>query len=140
MRIIHLEDDDVIVEFVQILCARHEYVWVKSSEQASRVASERHFDLALVDLGLPNGDSGLHFLSWLVEHAPNTYRVLVSGVTTRDTASVARRAHASLDKPFTPSQFAALLEQAAAAVSSVPATGSTPDRSTDAVLRRGLVG
>ena len=135
MRIIHVEDDEVIAEFVQILCADHEHVWASNTTDAKALALRQPFDLALIDLGLQGGDSGLHFLQWLAENQPQTYRVLVSGVTTLGMVNLLSMADACLDKPFTAQQFEVALASACAKVSVAQKNGKRGNPSSSEQLR-----
>ncbi|MEE9383543.1 MAG: response regulator [Nannocystaceae bacterium] len=118
MRIIHLEDDEIIAEFVQILCDGHDYTWARRSDEAVALAMRQSFDLAFIDLGLRGGDTGLHFMRWLAEHDSRTYRVLMSGVATHEVSELFDMADATLDKPFTARGFAQSLVDACARIDS----------------------
>lgn len=46
-------------------------------QQARRALTSRHYDLALIDLSLPDG-KGLEIIDWLHEHSPQTISIVVT--------------------------------------------------------------
>jgi CheY-like chemotaxis protein len=132
VRIIHLEDNAQIAEFVEALCVGHDYVWAQDSRQACALAQEQPFDAALVDLGLQRGDHGYVFLDWLAKNGPHTFRVLVSGFAAKDNERLSALVDAQLDKPFTVAQFSRTLDCAKVTVAARLAQSAKRDRAGDA--------
>jgi two-component system sensor histidine kinase HydH len=84
-----------------------------SSCRAARECAEEGFDVALVDLRLPDGD-GTALAAELKEGAPDSEVVLLTGFATLETAVAAVRAGACayLMKPCAPQELLLTLEQA----------------------------
>ena len=66
-----------------------------SVRRALLMLQDSHFDLVLLDIGLPDG-SGLDVLHWLKENQPATHVLMVSGQREQDAAVLALR-HGALD-------------------------------------------
>jgi signal transduction histidine kinase len=105
LRVLIVEDDealsDNLAEIVQGLGA--ETVLARDGKSARARAAETDFEVALVDVGLPDGD-GITLLEPLRRRAPFTQIVLVTGNATLEGAMSAVRggAFAYVLKPFSP--------------------------------------
>ena len=82
--------------------------------QALRLAGQRPFDVALIDLRL-GGESGLDLLASLLGQWPRLAVVIITAHSSVDSAVEAMRRGAFdyLSKPFTPAQVRAVLERVA---------------------------
>ena len=87
------------------------------AEARAKIA-ERPFDLAIVDVRLPNDLSGIDLVPFLRQSSPDGEVVLVTGNATLDTAIAAVRhgVFAYVQKPFDPQDLLALAERALAQV------------------------
>ena len=85
-----------------------------AAPQALRLAGQRPFDVALVDLRL-GGESGLDLLASLLGQWPRLAVVIITAHASVDSAVEAMRRGAFdyLSKPFTPAQVRAVLERVA---------------------------
>jgi two-component system, NtrC family, sensor histidine kinase HydH len=83
-------------------------------EDARAKVAERPFDLAIVDVRLPNEISGIDLVPFLKESSPDGEVVLVTGSATLDTAIAAVRhgVFAYVQKPFDPQDLLALAQRA----------------------------
>jgi CheY-like chemotaxis protein len=91
VRALVVEDDDIFAEILtDILTHRgHEVDVASSGEQAVKMASERQFDLAIVDIRLPNSDG------WNVARRLNDgYHIPCVAVTAYHTREVEQAATA----------------------------------------------
>ncbi|MCU0684445.1 MAG: ATP-binding protein [Polyangiaceae bacterium] len=90
---------------------------VASSQEAERVARERGFDVALVDVKLPDGN-GVQLVRALRAAAPLSEVVLITGFATVDSAIAALQAgaFAFLLKSYRPEELISTVEQAFAKV------------------------
>ncbi|MDB4966815.1 MAG: hypothetical protein JWN44_2504 [Myxococcales bacterium] len=83
MKVLILEDDDLVAQGL-VRCLGylgHEGVHLRHVEQArARVRGSSDFDVALIDIGLDDGESGEEFLTWLGREQPDVSRVLISGL------------------------------------------------------------
>jgi len=86
--------------------------------EAREKIAEHPFDLAIVDVRLPNDLSGLDLVPFLRQSSPDGEVVLVTGNATLDTAIAAVRhgVFAYVQKPFDPQDLLALAERALAQV------------------------
>lgn len=76
-QILHVEDDADIVQVTQTLVEDSaDYVYAVNLAQARILLSQHHFDIVLLDLGLPDG-SGLELLAQIPQ--PQTRIVIFSG-------------------------------------------------------------
>jgi PAS domain S-box-containing protein len=84
-----------------------------TGKRALKVAKERGFDVAIVDVKLPDG-SGVDLLPALKEAAPGGEVILITGFATIDAAIAALRggAFALLLKSFRPEELRSTVEQA----------------------------
>jgi len=83
MRLLLVEDDLMLGEALQEAMTLHHYAvdWMKDSESAYRALKHEHFDLMILDLGLPGMD-GISFLK-KIRREKNTLPTLI--LTARDT-------------------------------------------------------
>jgi PAS domain S-box-containing protein len=90
---------------------------VGRAEAALSIARERGFDVAIVDVKLPD-ESGVELLSRLREAVPGAEVILITGYATIDAAIAALRggAFALLLKSFRPEELRSTVEQALAKV------------------------
>jgi signal transduction histidine kinase len=108
LRVLIVDDDDALgenlVEIVEALGAETRLVRDGKSALAEAAASD--FDVALVDVGLPDGD-GITLLDPLRARAPFTQVVLVTGNATLEGAmsAVSGGAFAYVLKPFSPPEL-----------------------------------
>jgi two-component system phosphate regulon sensor histidine kinase PhoR len=74
--------------------------------QGLQMAKEQNFDLALIDLKMPQMD-GMELLAHLKELAPDLIKIVITGYATLDTAieAVQRGAYDYVPKPFTPAEL-----------------------------------
>ena len=86
--------------------------------EAREKIAEHPFDLAIVDVRLPNDLSGIDLVPFLRQSSPDGEVVLVTGNATLDTAIAAVRhgVFAYVQKPFDPQDLLALAERALAQV------------------------
>jgi PAS domain S-box-containing protein len=84
-----------------------------TGKRALSVAKKRGFDVAIVDVKLPDG-SGVDYLMRLKEVAPESEVILITGYATIDAAIAALRggAFALLLKSFRPEELRSVVEQA----------------------------
>ncbi len=92
---------------------------VGTADAAERSANEEPFDIAVVDLGLPAGVSGVELLPRLRDACPEGELVLMTGNASLDTAieAVRQGVFAYVQKPFDPYDLLAVAERALAQVS-----------------------
>jgi PAS domain S-box-containing protein len=85
-----------------------------SANEARSVASKRPFDLAVVDVNLPGGESGIALVPELKASSPDADVVLVTGDATLGSAieAVRQGVFAYVQKPFDPDDFLALADRA----------------------------
>lgn len=83
MRLLLVEDDIMLGEALQEAMSLHQYAvdWMKDSESAYRALKHEHFDLMILDVGLPGMD-GISFLK-KIRHEKNIIPTLI--LTARDT-------------------------------------------------------
>ncbi len=93
-------------------------VIASDGEKAVENAKRTEFDLAIVDVRLPGGRSGVDLLPLLRAHSPNSEIILVTGNATVDSAVAAVRhgAFAYVQKPFDSRDFIAIADRALAQV------------------------
>ncbi len=103
MDILIVEDDR---EFRDLVCQwmtrhGHEIVEASRGQEALRSISLRRFDVAIIDLMLPDL-SGLELIGQIREHAPETEIIMLTGSATVETAVEAMKRGAAdyLTKPF----------------------------------------
>jgi PAS domain S-box-containing protein len=115
-RVLVVEDNRDLAENIQELFADlGAAVEVASdSERALSRAQEVPYDLALVDVRLPSGVSGLDLVPALKERSPMGEVILITGNATLQTAitAVRRGVFAYLQKPFDPDDLLALGQRA----------------------------
>ncbi len=96
-RLLLVDDDTRLRTSFRLLLAQpgREIAEADSVATALAVLQDQHFDLVLLDIGLPDG-SGLDVLRWLKDHQPATSVLMVSGQREQDAAVLALR-HGALD-------------------------------------------
>ncbi len=78
---------------------RWDVEFVASAQTALEVLKQRHFDVVVSDLEMPGGP-GWGLLASVKEHSPDTARIVMSGLSDKDTlAKVAPYMHRYLPKP-----------------------------------------
>ncbi len=119
-RRILIVDDDVslaenVAEILELLPVETEVV-SRAADALARV-KQRHFDLVLVDVRLPDGD-GTGLVTPIREHSPHTEVVLITGDATVDSAvaAVSMGAFAYVLKPFSPPDLVEVARRALAQV------------------------
>ncbi|WP_457596259.1 response regulator transcription factor [Hydrogenimonas sp.] len=108
MRVLLLEDDDVLGETIEALLKMegYEVVWVRRGDDALDATYEGGFDLYIFDIGVPDID-GLTLLSSLREADDTTPALFISART--DIESIAKGfdagAYDYIKKPFYPEEL-----------------------------------
>jgi PAS domain S-box-containing protein len=119
-RVLIVEDNAALAEnMAEILVDEGVHVQVAEGErEALALASSHGFDLAIVDLRLSAGESGLDLVPLLRGHSAHGEFLLVTGNATLDTAiqAIRRGVYAYLTKPFEPEQLVTLVKRALAQV------------------------
>jgi signal transduction histidine kinase len=119
-RVLIVEDNAALAEnMAEILVDEGVEVRVAHGEHAALVEAERHgFDLAIVDLRLSGGESGLDLVPRLRSFSAHGEFLLITGNATLDTAiqAIRRGVYAYLTKPFEPEQLVTLVKRALAQV------------------------
>jgi signal transduction histidine kinase len=120
VRRILIVDDDVslaenVAEILEALSVETE-VASRAADALARV-KQRHFDLVLVDVRLPDGN-GTALVGPIREHSPHTEVVLITGDATVDSAvtAVSMGAFAYVLKPFSPPDLIEVARRALAQV------------------------
>jgi len=107
-------DDDAIVRSSckRILADKHDVRLAESGNEGLELLERGHFDLALVDLKLPD-ISGMDILSQAPDRFPDVPVVIITGFSTVKSAVEAVKAGAFdyLAKPFTPDDLEAAVEK-----------------------------
>lgn len=102
-KILVVEDDNNIRFFLEHLLAKEGYIatTVSSGEDALPLIQPDSFDLAILDLNLGHGMSGMDVLACFRNQSPNTIVILLTGNGTLETAieSLRQGAHDYLLKP-----------------------------------------
>ena len=83
MKILVLEDDPLVARgLTRVLGMMGHEVLLASAVDAAKSLSDAHRDLtvAMADLGLPGGESGLDYLNWLKASRAEVRRVLLTGM------------------------------------------------------------
>ncbi|HEU4389420.1 MAG TPA: sigma-54 dependent transcriptional regulator [Blastocatellia bacterium] len=133
-RVLIVDDESAMAFVLGALFQSHGYVVrsAASCAEARRHIDSQPFDLALVDLRLPDG-SGLDLITALRESSPGTQAILITGFGSIDIAidSIKKGAFYYLEKPFTDDQIL-MLSQRALEFGSM--------KRSNAALKRALVG
>ncbi|HXU74074.1 MAG TPA: response regulator [Polyangia bacterium] len=82
MKVLILEDDELVAQGL-VRCLGylgHEGVHLRHVAQARARVQDAAFDVALIDIGLDDGESGEEFMTWLGREQPSVSRVLISGL------------------------------------------------------------
>ncbi len=83
MKILVLEDDLLVCQGIKRILGLmgHEPLLVhKVAEAQATINSDDNVDVAIADLGLGDGESGLDFLRWLKSARPSVRPVLITGL------------------------------------------------------------
>ena len=85
---------------------------VENGRQAIRASEKTRFDLALIDIKLPDMD-GTGLLHWLKEKQPHMVKIMITGFPSLETGVKAldEGADAYLVKPVKPEELLALIEE-----------------------------
>ncbi len=113
MKVLVLEDDELVAHGLirGLGYLGHQGVHHRCIEQAQAyVRCSPDLDVAVIDLGLDDGESGEDFAAWLGRERPRIKRVLISGLA-RPVDFVEDPPHQLfLRKPFGQPELAALME------------------------------
>ena len=119
-RVLIVEDNSALAEnMAEILMDEGVDVHVAHDERAALDGAARQgFDLAIVDLRLSGGESGLDLVPRLRSFSTHGEFLLITGNATLDTAiqAIRRGVYAYLTKPFEPEQLVTLVKRALAQV------------------------
>jgi len=119
-RVLVIEDNRALAENIAELLGDEglDVTMCASSEAVERAVREHGFDLALVDIGLTGGQSGLALIPQLRRHSAYGEVIVMTGNATLHTALEAIRSgvHAYLPKPFAPEELVGLARRALAQV------------------------
>lgn len=90
----------------------YDVVAVESGEEGIRAGTEQDFDIAIIDLKMPDYD-GLEVLKRIKNSRPNTVCFIATAFASYDTAIQSTRlgAFGYIPKPFTPEEFLYQIEQ-----------------------------
>jgi NtrC-family two-component system response regulator AlgB len=115
MRILIVDDESNIRKTLRVSLEslRHEVAEAAGVAEATRALERSRSDVALVDLRLGGGESGLDLLGTCRRLAPRMAVVIITAHGTIDNAvdAMRRGAFDYLAKPFTPAQIRAVLER-----------------------------
>jgi DNA-binding response OmpR family regulator len=113
-KILVVDDDKSILRtFTRILEKSGYYIEVaETGKEAMEKAENRHFDLALVDIRLPDMD-GTELLAKLKKQLQETVKIMITGFPSLETGVKAldEGADAYLVKPVKPQELLALLDE-----------------------------
>jgi NtrC-family two-component system response regulator AlgB len=113
MRILIVDDEPNIRKTLRVALESlgHEVAEAAAIAQAAQAVERSRFDMALVDLRLSGGESGLDLLEACRRSSPQTAVVIITAHGTIDNAvgAMRRGAFDYLPKPFTPAQLRAVL-------------------------------
>src|SRR5258708_39288166 len=100
--ILIVDDEADLVELVSLTLARMDLGTESAGDLATarRLLGERHFDLCLADMRLPDGD-GLDLVAWIQQHQPRLPVAVITAPGHRESAGGAPRP-AGLDFVRTP--------------------------------------
>jgi DNA-binding response OmpR family regulator len=115
MKVLVLEDDPLVSRgLLRILARRGDHGLHARTVQEAEALVQTHpdLDVAVADLGLPDGGSGITFLTWLARCRPAVRRVLISGADPPDHYRATPPVQAYLGKPFTARQLVAAIDPA----------------------------
>lgn len=114
-RLLFVDDEPVIRELYQtlgiVLGDGHEICTAGSGEEALALMTEKHFDVVVSDLAMPEMD-GLEFFNEVVHTYPEAARIVISGFADRlKVAECLTVGHRFFNKPFNFKSLAALLKR-----------------------------
>jgi two-component system, NtrC family, response regulator AtoC len=114
-RILVVDDETSMTEGLELILteAGCEVFTAHNIAQASRVLSDRSFDLVITDLRLPDG-TGVDLLTNIKKDAPDTEVILMTAYGSLDVTieAIKRGAYYYLEKPYTPDQVLTLTARA----------------------------
>jgi DNA-binding NtrC family response regulator len=114
VKILVLEDDPLVARgLTRVLgLMGHEVVLARAVEDAKSL-SNAHGDLsiAMADLGLPGGESGLDFLNWLKASRAGVRRILLTGMSSTAGFENDPPRQTVLFKPFDRSRLQAAIDE-----------------------------
>ena len=116
MNVVVVEDHPGFAAALELWLASlgHSVVTYSNSQSAiEHLSGEGAVDVALVDLGLLDGDSGLRVTTWISAHRPELVRVLMTGRRCPTEFQSDRRTQFFLQKPFEVSALWRLLTHVA---------------------------
>ncbi|MFH2056436.1 MAG: response regulator [bacterium] len=111
-RILVVDDEDMMREFLLEVFAEHEPLGAANGEEALAILAQHPVDLVISDLKMPGVD-GLELLRRIKQDYRETEVIIVTGYASLRTASecVAAGAAEFLKKPFTIKQISAAVEK-----------------------------
>ncbi len=119
-RVLVVEDNRALAENVAEMLSDEgiEVLLAADATSAYKIASERGFDLAIVDIGLAGNESGLDILPRLRSHSTDGEVLLMTGNATLHSAieAIRRGVYAYIPKPFEPDHLVTLVKRALAQV------------------------
>jgi DNA-binding NtrC family response regulator len=114
-RILVVDDEQSVAGALELIFGErgHEVAVAASAAEAAALCEGRAFDLAFVDLRLPDA-TGIELLERLKRDAPDTEFILMTAHGSFDLAveAIKRGAFYYIEKPFTPQQVLVLAERA----------------------------
>jgi DNA-binding NtrC family response regulator len=112
LKVLILEDDDLVAHGLMrgLGYLGHESVHLRRVPEAQSLVRDRpDIEVALIDMGLDDGESGEDFLRWLNREHPAIKRVLISGLARPPGFVDDPPRQLFLRKPFGQAQLASLL-------------------------------
>ena len=114
-RILVIDDEEI----VRISCEKcltpegYEVDVAANGERGLTLTREKHYDLILTDLKMPDMD-GMEFLMTMKEMQPEAKVIMITGYSTVEHAEEATRlgAYNYIEKPFTPDTLIAAVKEA----------------------------
>ncbi|MDL1968991.1 MAG: sigma-54 dependent transcriptional regulator [Deltaproteobacteria bacterium] len=114
-KILVVDDDQGMREFLEILLAREGYEIISASggKEALSLCKKHKFDLAITDLKMPNVD-GIDVLKSIKEISPETMVILITAYASGETAVAAMKegAYDYLEKNFDVEELKAVIKDA----------------------------
>ena len=114
--ILFVDDESNVLDGIRVLLRKHRHAWAMEfalgGERALEVLAARSFDVVVTDLRMPRID-GVTLLKHLLDHHPQTMRIVLSGDAERASAlAVVPYAHQSLTKPCHLTELESMLARA----------------------------
>ena len=121
-KILLVDDDPAVIRglwrVLRRVCPEFQVNAAAGAQLAIEALSELSYDVVVTDLQMPGG-GGRAVLNALVEHYPETARIVHSSqLEAGDTSAVRRLAHVVLAKPASESEIVAAIERALSRVAS----------------------